>query len=155
MIRAAEEKDIERINELLYQVHAVHAEGRPDIFKKNAKKYETEEILALLKDGSTRIFVYAGEDDRVLGYAFCQLKETKDSKNMMPLKHLYIDDICVDEKCRRRHIGADLYAYVKDFAREIGCYHVILNVWELNPGARAFYESLGMKPLKTEMEEIL
>ena len=41
------------------------------------------------------------------------------------------------------------------YAREAGCHDVTLNVWELNPGARAFYERMGMRPLKTCMETLL
>ena len=33
MIRFAEEKDLERVNELRKQVNDVHVNGRPDIFK--------------------------------------------------------------------------------------------------------------------------
>ena len=48
-----------------------------------------------------------------------------------------------------------LYESAVSHARDLGCHNVTLNVWEMNPGARAFYESLGMKPLKTYMEELL
>lgn len=39
IIRFAEETDLDRINELLYQVHKVHSDLRPDLFKKGVKKY--------------------------------------------------------------------------------------------------------------------
>ena len=32
VIRPAVEADIPRLEDLLYQVHALHAEGRPDLF---------------------------------------------------------------------------------------------------------------------------
>ena len=41
MIRRAKNEDIDRLNALLYQVQQLHADGRPDIFKKGAKKYTT------------------------------------------------------------------------------------------------------------------
>ncbi|MDO4460068.1 MAG: GNAT family N-acetyltransferase, partial [Clostridia bacterium] len=66
-----------------------------------------------------------------------------------------IDDICVDEKNRGRHIATELFEYVKAFAKEKGCYRITLSVWELNPIARKFYEKMGMLPLKTVMETIL
>jgi GNAT superfamily N-acetyltransferase len=52
-------------------------------------------------------------------------------------------------------VGKVLYDYVIAYAREIGCYNVTLNVWECNPGARKFYEAMGMVPQKTGMEKIL
>lgn len=33
MVRFAEEKDLEKVNELRKQVNDIHVEGRPDIFK--------------------------------------------------------------------------------------------------------------------------
>ena len=39
MIRRAEKKDIESINNLLMQVLEVHHKGRPDLFKGGTKKY--------------------------------------------------------------------------------------------------------------------
>ena len=48
-IRRAIEKDVDDINELLYQVHKVHSDGRPDIFKEGCKKYTTKELKKLRK----------------------------------------------------------------------------------------------------------
>ena len=52
-IRRAEQRDLPRLNALLYQVHRVHAEGRPDIFRLGNKKYNNEECLnKILTDGA-------------------------------------------------------------------------------------------------------
>lgn len=151
MIRRAENKDINRLNELLYQVMAVHAVARPDIFKTGTKKYTSEELAKIIEDDETPIFVY--EDEGVImGYAFCIYQHTPESFGLFERKVLYIDDLCVDEPYRRRHIGKKLYDFVVDTARENGCNSVTLNVWQVNPTAEAFYRSLGMEPLKTTME---
>ncbi len=155
MIRRALSKDLHTVNELLFQVLTVHANGRPDIFIPGTKKYTDEELLALFRDNTRPIFVSVDENDNVLGYAFCVLEETKNVNNMKDMKTLYIDDICVDEKHRGKHIATGLYEYVKEYAKQIGCYHITLNVWQENPNARKFYEAMGMKPLKTVMETIL
>ena len=55
---------------------------------------------------------------------------------------LYIDDICVDEKARGRHVGKALYEYVRDYAQSIGCNNVTLNVWD-GPQCREEREALG------------
>ena len=41
-IRRANKDDIDGLNILLYQVHGVHVNGRPDIFKKGEKKFSDE-----------------------------------------------------------------------------------------------------------------
>ena len=155
MIRRAQAKDLEAVNGLLRQVLTVHADGRPDIFIHDTKKYTDAELLALFADDSCPVFVYTDEKDEAVGHAFCILEETKNANNLHDMTSLYIDDICVDEAHRRQGIATALYEFVRDYAKKLGCYHVTLNVWELNPAAKRFYESMGMKPLKTVMEEIL
>ncbi len=152
-IRIAEDKDLERIKQLLIQVNNVHAEGRSDIFIKDRMKYTDKEILEQLHDSTKVIFVYTDDKDVVLGYAFCQIKDYKNINNIHPHKCLYIDDLCVDEKYRRQHIGKSLLKHVENYAKENDFYTIELNVWECNPSAKAFYESMGMKVLKIGMEK--
>ena len=153
-VRRAEERDIPRILELLLQVHAVHSEGRPDIFRRGGSKYNAEELRVILATAHTPVFV-AEEDGTVYGYAFCLLEEVKGDKSLCDRKSLYIDDICVDEAARGKHVGKTLYESVRAYAAELGIYHITLNVWCLNQGAMRFYEKCGMKPLKIVMEDIL
>ena len=120
MIRAAEKKDLEAVNSLLRQVLKVHHVGRPDLFRAEGKKYTDRELLAIFDNPQTPVFVYE-EYGTVLGYAFCAFQK-QGSGSLMPLQTLYIDDLCVDEAARGRHIG------------------------------KAFYESLGMTPQYTSME---
>lgn len=61
-VRLAGESDIEAINELLYQVHKVHSEARPDLFAAGAKKYNDGELRSILSDSSRPVFV--AERDR-------------------------------------------------------------------------------------------
>ncbi|MCH5210627.1 MAG: GNAT family N-acetyltransferase [Oscillospiraceae bacterium] len=152
-IRRAEERDMDKIKDLLLQVLTVHHNGRPDLFKPNCRKYTDPELKELIKDDTRPIFV--AEDSEVKGYAFCILKETKNDNALADVKTLYIDDLCVDENCRGQHVGTALYEYVKEYAKEIDCYNVTLNVWACNPTAQKFYEKCGLKPQKTTMETIL
>lgn len=153
MIRKASNKDIHRIIELLHQVNMVHHVIRPDLFKPHTTKYNEQELGAMFKDNSKPVFVY--DDGEVLGYAFCQLTEVKDHLLLEDNKSLYIDDICVDEKARGKHVGKALYEYVRDYARSIGCHNITLNVWEGNNPAISFYKNMGMQVQKTTMEIIL
>ena len=152
-MRKARKEDIQRIIELLHQVNMVHHVIRPDLFKPYTTKYNEQELEAMLDDDSKPIFVY--DDGMVLGYAFCQITEVRDNQLLEDIKTLYIDDICVDENARGRHIGKALYEYVRDYAKSIGCNNITLNVWEGNEPALHFYRSMGMQVQKTTMEVIL
>ena len=154
MIRRAKEKDIPKIGDLLSQVCLVHHKGRPDIFG-TGRKYSDDELKEILKDASRPILVFTDDNDSVLGYCFCILQQHKNSSVMTDIKTLYIDDLCVDETCRGKHIGKELYRAAVKLARELECYNLTLNVWSCNSSAMKFYESMGLVPQKIGMELIL
>ena len=153
-IRRAAWGDTDGLLSLLSQVLEIHHKGRPDLFKGGAVKYTREELTELLGDERAPIFV-AVDGEKLLGYCFCRYLQMIDNNILTDIKTLYIDDICVDETARGKHVGQQLYRFTEDYARSQGCYNVTLNVWECNPGARAFYEAMGMDVQKTGMEKIL
>ena len=150
-IRRAEAKDLPEVKALLDQVDMVHHNGRPDIFK-IGRKYDDEQLLALFKNDNRPIYVAVGEDDRAMGYVFCIYIQHPEDNVLTDIKTLYIDDFCVFEKYRGKGIGHALYQHVLQVAKDNGCYNVTLHVWECNPAAMKFYKSLGMEPLKYELE---
>lgn len=154
MIRFAEEKDIPKIEDLLSQVNLVHHNGRPDIFK-IGNKYSQPELKELLRDKQRPILVYTDENDLVSGYCFCIYQQHLMDSVLTDIKTLYIDDLCVDQNMRGKHIGKELFDAAVNLAKENGCYNVTLNVWSCNPTAIKFYEAQGLLPQKTCMELIL
>ena len=154
-VRRAEKADIPRILELLVQVDMVHHNGRPDIFKGPTTKYSEEQLSEIICDDKKPVFVCTDEEGLVLGHAFCMHQQVTGDRVLTDIRTLYIDDICVDEKARGRHIGQALYEHVIAYAREQGFYNVTLNVWTCNPGAMRFYEKMGLKPQKIGMELVL
>ena len=155
IIRQAQESDIPQVASLLYQVHDVHATGRPDLFVKGERKYTDEELKEIFSDEVTRPVFVAEENDNILGYVFCIFEEIEESRSRYGVKSLYIDDLCVDEKARGTGIGSSLYDYVLAYAKEQICNRITINVWALNESARRFYEKKGLVPLKTTMEKRL
>lgn len=153
-IRFAENQDVAGILALLRQVGRVHHECRPDLFRSNAQKYGASQVIAMLNIPSAPIFV-AVEEDKVLGYGFCQTVCHKNDPVLTDVSSLYIDDLCVDENCRGRGIGKAIYQEILRYAKMRKCYSVTLNVWACNESAMKFYASLGLKPQKIGMETIL
>lgn len=155
IVRKAEVKDIPRILELLVQVNMVHHLDRPDLFKGPTTKYGEDELKEIFQTESKTVFVYEDENGIVQGHCFGEFQHTKESRLFCDIKTFYIDDICVDESARCKHIGKALFACAKEYAAQTGCYNITLNVWAGNHAAQAFYENCGMKPQKTCMEMIL
>ncbi len=155
VIRRAFKEDTEAVLRLLSQVLEVHAAIRPDIFVSGTTKYSAEDLCSLFSDDITPVYVAEDETGYVCGYVFCQIQEPAFSSTMRPHRTLFIDDLCVDEKIRGKHIGRELFEFVKEEAKRLGCYEVALNVWEGNDAACDFYRAMGMKPMETRMEYIL
>lgn len=153
-IRKAIPEDTDGIISLLFQVNQVHADGRSDLFKSGGIKY-TKKALESKFDRDDEMIYVAVENGKVLGYIFGVIEETEETTSLYPHKTLYIDDLCVDEASRGKHVATKIYEYVRNVAKEQGFYHITLHVWECNPGAKAFYEAVGLKPMYTSMEEIL
>ena len=153
-IRFAKAQDVPGMIKLLRQVGKVHHDGRPDLFRCNAQKYSASQVLEMLDRKDAPIFV-AVEEDKVLGYGFCIMEQYREHSVMNDRLTLYIDDLCVLEECRGKHIGSAIYQEILRYAKYRGCYNVTLNVWSCNESAMKFYESMGLKPQKVGMEAIL
>lgn len=145
-------KDAPGILRLLSQVLEIHAAARPDIFIPGTTKYTLEEVESLINDDRFPVITALDKSGDVAGYAICEIKEMPRSQNIIPFRYLYIDDICVDEGHRGRQIGRRIFEFVRAEAEKLGVYEITLNVWEGNPGAKAFYEMLGFTPQKYVME---
>ena len=154
-VRRAEARDIPAIMNLLLQVNMVHHNGRPDLFKGPTTKYTEGELLGIIADDETPVFVCADETGRVLGHGFCVMQRQANTRLMVENKTLYIDDICVDEAARGQHVGEAIYRHIVEYARAQGCHNITLNVWTLNPGAMKFYEKMGLTPYRVGMEQLL
>ena len=150
-IRRARKEDIGRLLDLLSQILEVHVELRPDLFVPNTTKYREEELLKKVEDDNNPIYVIE-VDGVVRGYAFCQIRVPKTPHLLKRNKTFFVDDFCIDEKCRRGHIGKTLFEYIKQEAKRLGCDELALNCWEGNEAAIAFYEKMGLKTRSRVME---
>lgn len=154
MVRQATQKDIVIIESLLVEVLKIHHLGRPDIFKESGYKYDEKELSVIISDPNRPIFVYE-EEGKILGHIFCVIENKQETNALKACKTLYIDDLCVEESMRGKGVGTELYEHAKSFAKSIGCHNITLHVWNENKKAIRFYESLGLKPQQTTLEELL
>ncbi len=153
-IRRAIPEDTERLLALLSQVESVHQRGRPDLFRVNGTKYTAAELLTIMADESTPVFV-AVHEGKVVGYIFGVANEIKDSTMLFDMKVLHLEDVCVDENCGGMGIGSLLIDYVTEWAKANGFTRMDLDVWEFNEGARRLYERYGFGTQKRRMDKWL
>jgi ribosomal protein S18 acetylase RimI-like enzyme len=153
MIRLLELKDYEKAKKLVYQVHSLHYNNRPDIYL-DGNPLPMEYFEVSINDVNSLNYVYE-EDGDIIGL----LMATKKSNNSITIAKkritYFIEDIVVDNNYRRKGIGKKLYNYLQDKAREENIDAIELNVWAFNDSAIKFYESLGMSVKNMKLEKIL
>ncbi len=150
-IRRAVPTDADQILLLLEQVEAIHQQGRPDLFREHGTKYTVPELCEIMADKDRPIFV-ALMGEKIVGYIFGIITETKGSTMLFDMKTLHLDDVCIDESCRSMGIGGELMKHVTVWAKSVGCDRMDLDVWEFNSEARRFYEKYGFSTQKRRME---
>ena len=151
IIRQAQKTDIPDILNLLGQVGDVHHQLRPDIFPAGTLKYDADALETLLRDENRPVFV-AEIDGKVAGYCFCVHKVFPETQTSVARTELYIDDLCVDENCRRMGIARALYKHALAYGKALGFQALTLNVWCGNDGAMGFYAQMGLRPRNILME---
>lgn len=153
MIRELIKEDYENIKKLVYQVHKLHLEHRPDIYI-DGNPLPIEYFNNIISDENSFCYVYE-ENNKIVGLLLA-LKKTNRAIPIAKQRNTYfIDDIVVDENNRRKGIGKSLYNFLLNKAMEEKIDAIELNVWAFNESAIRFYESIGMSVKNMKLEKII
>ena len=117
-----------------------------------AQNNSAREVAGLLPEGTlTRgHYLYSVRDESVPGEVGILWVSPRDSG-----RSLWIYDILVHERFRRRGYASRILKLVEDKARELGASKVELHVFGHNHGARALYEKLGYTATSINMAKPL
>lgn len=151
-IRAAVQSDREKIRPLQQEIADLHREGRPDLFRTEARFFTDESFAARLSDPNHTVLIAETDGGEVVGYAFAWVIEYRDHPTYKDFDTFYIDDICVLGSHRRMGIGKRLFEHCKAISCEKHCRNIDLGVWGFNREAIAFFESCGMTERLRRME---
>lgn len=151
-IRPAVPEDCERIRPLQKEIADLHRNGRPDLFKAEARYFTQEAFDQRLTDPNHTAFIAQTDEGSVVGYAFAWVIAYRDHPTYQNFDCFYIDDICVQKDFRRQGIGQQLFAACKEKALPLGCRNMDLSVWSFNKDAVAFYEHCSMTERIRRME---
>lgn len=143
--------DYNNIDKLMQQVHDLHVENRPDLYKDLEHPISKSEFEKLIENNDV-ISVLAEDKESVLGLCIVSIKN---KSGMLDKKIAYMDDLCVDERFRGRGIGKLLFSYVTNIAKEKGAERLDLMVWSFNNNALNFYNEIGMKAQRYILEKEL
>lgn len=144
-IRRATKDDAPILSSLNADVQRLHAEARPDLFKRPENDaFAVDHFLEILSNESVYVFIASvGELDA--GYISAQIIRQPENPFMFEAECLYIDHVSVRPEQRRKGIASRLMDEVERLARERGIRNLVLDAWAFNADARRFFESKGFK----------
>ncbi len=151
MIRETNINDYENIKKLIFQIQEIHLNKRPDIFNdKDSFSYNDYEMSLTAKNS----FNYVYEENNIIkGYIMARIKEVGLIPVMNKRTILFIEDIVVDKNYYNEGIGTKLFTFIEEKARLLNIDSIELNVWNLNENALKFYEKMGFKVQRMQMEK--
>lgn len=152
-IREAEIKDVEQMVSILEQISKFHHENRPNIFKEKSKIEMEKVVIDTINDVDKKIIIATDDESKIYGLLICKIKEVKGHINLKNTKILWIEELGVDEKHRKKGIGKQLLKGAEKIAKELKCKRIELNCWNFNKDAINFYKSIGMKTQRKIMEK--
>ena len=153
IIRSIEAADFHALHRLMEQVHQLHVQARPDVYQ-GADALPQEHFRFLLSDPDT-IALAAVESGQIAGFCVVTLRKPASDPMLVPRRVAYLEELCVDRSFRRRGAGRALFQQARELARQRGAQSLELMVWQFNQTARLFYESLGLTPRSTILEQSL
>jgi ribosomal protein S18 acetylase RimI-like enzyme len=144
MIRRATPEDAATLARLNAHVQSWHAAHYPEAFFPNPDLVAlTAWFAERLADPACTAFL-AG--DPALGYALCML-QTRDISIFSPgYRRLMIDHIAVAPQARREGHGRALLNAARHLARDLKVDEIMLDTWEANHDAHAFFRAAGFAP---------
>ncbi|MFN5998857.1 MAG: GNAT family N-acetyltransferase [Paracoccaceae bacterium] len=144
MIRRATPADAATLARLNAHVQGWHAAQYPEAFFPDPDPVALTAYFAdRLADPACTAFVMG---DPALGYALCAL-QTRDISVFSPgYRRLMIDQIAVAPEARREGHGRALLDAARQLARDLQADEILLDTWEANHEAHAFFRAAGFAP---------
>lgn len=147
-IRSARPEDYATVERLMQQVQNLHAEWRPDIYRRCELMLPQATYLEMIADET---FLVAERDGEVVGLLY-YLRRCAELPSVVRRDILYVDSVAVKETCRGQGIGKALFAYLRAVARECGAAAIELRVAEQNTAAQKMYAAVGFQTKARTME---
>lgn len=142
--RRATHRDAATLARLNAHVQGWHAANYPDVFYPDPDPQALAEWFAnRLSDPLCTAFL-TGEP--ASGYALCQLQAREASIFSPAISRLMIDHIAVAPDARRQGQGRALLQAARDLARDLKVDEILLDTWNANTDAHAFFRAAGFSP---------
>ncbi|MDQ2066826.1 GNAT family N-acetyltransferase [Xinfangfangia sp. CPCC 101601] len=148
LLRRATPGDAATLARLHHHLQSWHAATYPQVFFASPDPTAlTAHFEKRLREPSTTCFL-AGETegDPAMGYALCTLQQRPLSLFSPPIRRILIEHIAVAPEARRQGLGAALLQEARRLAHDLSCDEILLDTWEGNIEAHAFFAANGFAP---------
>jgi ribosomal protein S18 acetylase RimI-like enzyme len=140
-VRRATLQDSAEVARLNAHVQGWHAAHYPEVFHARPDPAAVRAYFqAWIADPVSTIFL---SGDPAVGYAACTLQFREPSIFSPGIRRLMIDHIAVAPKARRQGHGRALIQAARQLARDQLAEEVLLDTWEANHDAHAFFRAEG------------
>jgi GNAT superfamily N-acetyltransferase len=144
MIRRATPEDAATLARLNSHVQSWHAAHYPEAFFPDPDPQALTAWFAdRLADPACTAFLLG---EPASAYALCQLQTREPSIFSPGYRRLMIDHIAVAPDARRQGQGRALLQAARDLARDLHAEEILLDTWEANHDAHAFFRAAGFRP---------
>jgi len=151
MIREAKKTDLNDISKILKEVHNLHKNNRPEIFKELKEPINMDYYGGLLKSDNCKIFINI-DNDTINGYMTLIIQDINNHPVYHDKKILKMEDLAVLTEYKNKGIGSKLFNYAMNYAKEIEADKMELQVWNFNDNAKEFYTKQSMKVRSLNLE---
>ena len=151
MVRFAEEKDLDKINELRKQVNDIHVEGRPDLFKEGFGA-EIRDFAKVILSGENSNIIVAERNGVICGMACVDYVNKPETPYSKARDFYHVQEIAVDANHRRQGVAKELLEFMIADAKKRKLGKIELDVWEFNDSAIEFYQAVGFRQTRRWME---
>ena len=148
-IRKAEISDINRINELFWELDTQSVLEQPKHFQRGERSFE---YLCSLIYNENSDFLLAIADHMVIGFSLLLLKEVKGLSLLVPCTYTYIQDFIISKEYRNKGYGSLLLSESKKWALEHKSNYLRLSVIPKNEAGITFYRKNGLIEQMITME---
>ena len=144
-IRQATLSDSLLLSSLTRDVQSLHAQNHAKIFKiPHSDDFAALFFEEMLADPAVTIFI-AEDHGNAVGCVVCKLVERLDNPFTFAARILLVDQISVRPEARRKGTGAALLEQAESLARELEAERIVLDSWDFNLEAHAFFERMGFQ----------
>lgn len=142
--RRATVADAATLARLNGHVQSWHAAHYPEAFVPNPDPAALSDWFAeRLADPACTAFLGG---DPAAGYALCQLHLREPSIFSPGYRRLMVEHIAVASEARRQGLGRALLSAARQLARDLEADEIMLDTWEANTEAHAFFRAAGFQP---------